>query len=252
MEGSPMLQEEVITEEFLENGELQSDAQRLGLNPLPDFQAMYEQMVWEKVEESKQTASPKTYEQVHAELQADHEEEDAAVEDEAIEEPISVTAPPKPRVQYVAQADLDAEVAKLQDLSDKAKAGDTKALDQLRHELDKCSHIWRRLADLQVLVEEQMAAAITSEDLLMLESFRKRASELRQQLLAGSCDLLVQMAVSRAVSCWLFTQFLELRVLQDKHPKDGAKQLAQAERRFQSAVRTLALARKLEKHLATA
>ena len=95
-----------------------------------------------------------------------------------------------------------------------------------------------------------MATEVAPSDLLFMEAFRKRAAEIRHQLLGDSQDLLTQMAVSRVVDCWLFTQFLQLQLLRDNYPRDGAKQLAQAERRLECAVRTLSLAKKLQKHLA--
>lgn len=249
-----MLQEEVVTLADKAQEGMSEDQEQLGLPPLPDFQAMYDQIVYNRVEESAKGPNPQTYEQVHGQIQAELEAEITQEETEAVadqQEPDTPTEPGDPQVRYVPQAELDAEQAKLQDLADKAKTGDSQALDQLRQELDNCPHIWRRLGDLQVLIEEKMALEVAPSDLLFLEAYRKRAAEIRHRLLGDSQDLLTQMAVSRVVECWLFTQFLQLQVLREKHPKDGVKQLAQAERRLESAVRTLSLAKKLQKHLAT-
>lgn len=255
-----MLQEEVVgvasqTQDGIPQSGMPEHLAELGLSPLPDFQAMYDQIVYERVEESAKGPSPQSYEQVHAQIQAELEADIAQEEAEAAacrQESDTPIEPADPQVRYVVQAELDAEQAKLYGLSEKAKAGDSQALDQLRQELDNCPHVWRRLGDLQLLIEEEMASQVGPKDLLFLEAYRKRAAEIRHQLLDDSQDLLTQMAVSRVVDCWLFTQFLQLQVLQEKHPKDGVKQLAQAERRLESAVRTLSLAKKLQKHLATA
>ncbi len=123
------------------------------------------------------------------------------------------------KIKYVRQGQLDAELAKLEELSQAALAGDTAALDQLRAELDNCPHVWRRLTDLQQLVEHKLIELIAGIDPLRVEAFRKRCSALRHELLEGEgSSLLVKMAASRVVMCWMFCQFLELRALED--PQD--------------------------------
>jgi hypothetical protein len=156
---------------------------------------------------------------------------------------------PKPssrrsKIKYVPQAQLDAELAKLEQLSQSALAGDTAALDQLRVELDNCPHVWRRLTDLQQLVEHKLIELVAGIDPLRVEAFRKRCSELRHELLEGEVSsLLVKMAASRALACWMFCQFLELRALEDPQDLRCIKQLEQSERRYQVAMRTFQMAR---------
>jgi hypothetical protein len=150
------------------------------------------------------------------------------------------------RTRYVEQTKLDAEVARLQQLSAAAIGGDTVALDQLRVELDRCPHIWRRLADLQHSIECKMADRVAEKDLLKLEAIRKRSSELRHELTKGTDSLIVKMAASRFVACWIFAQFVELRVLSFEPLPTCIKTLLQAERRVATAMRSLVLAKTAE------
>ena len=156
------------------------------------------------------------------------------------------TASKQSSIHYVPQAELDAELAKLEKLSHAAMTGDTAALDKLREQLDSCPHLWRRLADLQQLVELKMVALIANQNPLRSESFRKRCSELRHDLSDEESSLATKMAASRVVATWTFAQFLELRVLDSLDEPHVVKQLEQAERRYQSAMRTYALAKRLD------
>jgi len=130
-------------------------------------------------------------------------------------------------------------------------AGDTEALDTLRLELDKCPHLWRRLADLQLLIEQKLIELVASTDPLQLECFRKRVSELRYELLERKpCSLATEMAASRAVFTFMFVQLLELRALESPEGLRNLKQLEQAERRFQVAMRTFLMAKRADFQLA--
>jgi hypothetical protein len=154
------------------------------------------------------------------------------------------------KIRYVRQAQLDAEQARLEKLSRAALAGDTAALDKLRAELDNCPHVWRRLADLQLQVELKLIALVADEDPLRIEAFRKRCSELRHHLLAGEpSSLAAKMAASRAVACWQFVQLLELRLLDSPAEIRCIKALEQAERRYQTAMRTFCLVRQADAQL---
>jgi hypothetical protein len=157
---------------------------------------------------------------------------------------------PNPSVKYVPQAALDRDLQKLETLSQAALAGDTTALDQLRADLDLVPHIWRRLADLQVLVELKLIGLVAGKDPLGAEAFRKRCSELRHRLLEGEpSSLATKMAASRVVATWLFTQLLELRVLESPDDLRNIKSLEQAERRYQVAMRTFCLVRQADLQL---
>ena len=167
-------------------------------------------------------------------------------------EPTTAAAAPKQRppqqrkasVKYLSQAVLNRELAYLESLSAAALAGDTTALDQLRSQLDHSAHIWRRLVDLEDLVERKMVELFAGVDPLRCEAFRKRAAEIRVALLEGeSGSFATKMAASRVVICWLFAQLLDLRALQAPQATTSLKMQEQAERRLQVAFKTYALVR---------
>jgi hypothetical protein len=158
--------------------------------------------------------------------------------------------PPIPGLKYVPQSALDRDLAKLETLSRAALDGDTTALDELRAALDRCPHIWRQIADLEHLVELKLMALVAGNDPLRSEAFRKRCSELRHHLLEGErSSLATNMAASRLTITWLFVQFLELRVLESPGGLHSIKQLEQAERRYQVAMRTFGMARQMDAQL---
>jgi hypothetical protein len=154
-----------------------------------------------------------------------------------------------PRVRYVPQRDLDDALQKLEALSCAAEKGDLAALDELRSELDSCPHIWQPIVDLQRMIEHKLITLIAGTDPLRAESFRKRNSELRCELSGQSGSVLVQLASSRVAAAWMFAQVLEYLVLDSLDEPRVVKKLADAERRLQIAVRTLATVKKLELQL---
>jgi hypothetical protein len=150
------------------------------------------------------------------------------------------------RIRYVEQSRLDAELARLQELSAAASGGDTVALDKLRTALDTCPHIWRRLADLQFSIECRLATLVAEGDLLKLEAIRKRSAELRQELVGSSDTMIVKMTASRYVASWVFAQFLELTFVTSAVPQPCLKLLVQAERRVAIALKALTHAKLAE------
>jgi hypothetical protein len=152
-------------------------------------------------------------------------------------------------IKYLPQAELDAEEERLRTLSQAAISGDKAALDHLRVALDQCPHIWRRLADLQYVIESKMIDLLAKRDPLLLEAFRKRCSELRQQVVCDSEMMVVKLAASRVIACWTFAQFLELSLL-DGFDLTMTRQLQHAERRLEAAMRSFALVKRLEQQLA--
>lgn len=157
----------------------------------------------------------------------------------------------EPQKKYMPEAELDEELARLEELSQAAQAGETTALDKLRAQLDECPHIWQRLGDLQLAIENEMAGQIAEQDPLKLEAFRKRNSIIRRQLQDQSDAAYVKMAVSQLVACWIFIQFLELRALESGNLEHEAKQLVHAQRRLEAAHRAFAITKRLEQQLSS-
>jgi hypothetical protein len=153
------------------------------------------------------------------------------------------------RIKYVPQGELDAELAKLETLSHAAMTGDTAALDRLREQLDSCPHLWRRVADLQLLIEIKMIEQIAGKDPLRAEAFRKRNSEIRHELNGAGGSISTKLAASRLLACWQVAQYVELRFLESPMERDWGKRLEQSQRRYESAMRTYVMAKRLDLQL---
>jgi hypothetical protein len=164
-------------------------------------------------------------------------------------EPATRCASSSPGVCYVPQSVLDQGLQRLESLSRAAEKGDLAALDELRNQLDSCRYIWQPLVDLQRMIELRLIGLIAGTDPLRAEAFRKRNSELRSDLNGEGGSMLVQLAASRVVAAWMFAQVLEWLVLNSLDEPRVVKKLADAERRLQTAIRTLATVKKLEMQL---
>jgi len=153
-------------------------------------------------------------------------------------------------VKYVPQSVLDKKLARLEQLSQAVLDGDGTAIDQLRAELNHCPRLCRRLADLQRRVEIKLIGLVADKDPLHTEAFRRHCSNLRHELLDGEqASLATKMAASRVVITWLFAQLLDLRALESPEELRSIKQLEQAERRYQTAMRTFCMARQADLQL---
>jgi hypothetical protein len=131
-----------------------------------------------------------------------------------------------------------------------ALAGDNSALDSLRSELDEHPHLWRYLADLQHLIEQRVAELVAGKNPMLVEAFRKRASTFRHEILGGQlASFATKLAASRAVTCWLFCEFTDLRAVKAPDDCRSGKERQRAQQSFESAMRTFILARKADLEL---
>jgi hypothetical protein len=162
----------------------------------------------------------------------------------------SKSKPKAGKTKYLSQDEFDAELAQLENLSRLALAGNSSALDSLRSELDERPHLWRYLADLQHLIEQRMAELVAGKSPLLVEAFRKRASTFRHEILSGQpASFATKLAASRAVSCWLFCEFADLRAVKAPDDCRRGKERQRAQQSFECAMRTFMLARKADLEL---
>jgi hypothetical protein len=154
-----------------------------------------------------------------------------------------------PGVRYVRQSVLDQGLQRLESLSCGAEKGDSAALDTLRSEMDTCPHIWNPLVDLQRMIELKLTAMFAGTDPLRVEAFRKRNSEIRHELNGAGGSISTKMAASRLLACWQVAQFVELRFLESPMEGNGVKRLEQSQRRYESAMRTFVMSKRLDAQL---
>lgn len=99
--------------------------------------------------------------------------------------------------------DLTADEArKLPKLLEKAQAGDTKALDEVRPLLDK-SGLWDLVGSLSSRVETSWLETMTGRNKLVREGYERQAATMRRELLETGDSPLERLLVDRVVLTWM-------------------------------------------------
>lgn len=149
---------------------------------------------------------------------------------------------------YVPQSQIDAEITGLEQLAATIPQDPT-ALDRLRKELTERPHLVQQLADLQHVVELRIIDRLAPNDPVRQEAFRMRCSKVRAALLKNYNSPLVNLAVSRIVTCWMLCQLLDATFGANPQPAHQ-KMLSQAEKRLETAHRTYEIALRISVSLA--
>ena len=144
----------------------------------------------------------------------------------------------------------DGDRAWLTALVKKADAGDQASLQELRGFLDANPQLWRRLGDMAGHVEMALVGLIAGGDSLVSESVRFEAERLRQDLLGDDPGAVERLLADQVVVTHLRLRYLEVRAAEAGSEGGGraaglARQVEGARRGHLSALRTLAVVRKL-------
>lgn len=136
------------------------------------------------------------------------------------------------------------------ELVKRANAGDNDALAMMRKTLDSCPEIWQRVGDLATLAQLSMVHLIANGNKLVSESLLRKAEQMKTELLGPSPSKLEKLAVERVVACWLEMEYLATAYPVAKGETLGQarfalKQKESSERRFNAALKSLALVRKM-------
>src|SRR4051812_13295909 len=78
-----------------------------------------------------------------------------------------------------------------------ANTGDQQAIASLRRVLDANPEIWQTAGELSHFVEADIIATLAKGDRLVLESVKRRAEEMRHELLGLGASPLEKLAVKR-------------------------------------------------------
>lgn len=157
-------------------------------------------------------------------------------------EPFVVSGDAKERRQQIA------ELAKL------AQGGDHSLLPAIREMVDKENWLVDGTGNLAVQVQASWIKAYTDGNLLYEETVERKLRELRNSLGGPNPSALEMLLVERILACWLQANYLETLYAQRMGsreartwPDDEGHQRRQdrAHRRFLSAVKTLAVVRRL-------
>jgi hypothetical protein len=110
--------------------------------------------------------------------------------------------------------------------------------------------VWQHAGDLTVLVERAWIALLAAENPLAVESMNRTVAELKADLAGAQATRLEQLLVDRVVAVWLELKFVESL---SAHGGDSSleqsrfrlQRLESAQKRFESAVKTLTTQRAL-------
>jgi hypothetical protein len=130
----------------------------------------------------------------------------------------------------------------------KAEAGDVEAVAQLARTLDQFPAIWLQVADLAAQAEAALIRLISSKSALLSQSLERKVRRMKFDLQGPSSSSLEKGIVERIVASWLQTQFAEIASVEhasDQEANAWQKRLDQTQRRYLSAVTSLATVRKL-------
>jgi hypothetical protein len=144
----------------------------------------------------------------------------------------------------------DEVLERLQRLVQRAEGGDEAALPELRAALDVNAWVWERYGDLAQQSQAAWLQLLAGKNLLLLESTRRKAEQLRAELAGPAPSPLERLLVERVVACWLQTNFADASYAQLKGANPALHTAAlqrqnSAQQRYLQAVKALATVRKL-------
>ena len=152
----------------------------------------------------------------------------------------TTTAPPK----------QDEVLERLQRLVERAERGDESVLGELRAALDVNPWVWERYGDLAQQSQAAWLLLVAGRNLLLLESARRKAEQLRAELAGPAPSPLERLLIERIVATWLQVHYSDASYAQLKgtNPAQHTAALQRqnsAQQRYLQAVKALATVRKL-------
>jgi hypothetical protein len=131
----------------------------------------------------------------------------------------------------------------------RAQAGDTAALSALRQQMD--SSWWDEVTDLARNAEQSLVHAVAGNNALLDGAVSQKLAVLKAELGGPSPNPLERLLVERVATCWLQVHLYGTVYAQNLHRLSLAEgeyqqqRLDHAHRRYLSAIRSLAVVRRL-------
>jgi hypothetical protein len=146
-----------------------------------------------------------------------------------------------PKAEMPSRADLDP-------LIKRANAGDDDALEQLREVFDQWPEIWQQVGDLARACERKLVTLLAGDSRYVQEAVARKAEALRLELLGDDASPLERLVVEQVVISWMELHFLQIKLAGDggntlTFAKYSATVKAEAQRRFDTAMKSLLLVR---------
>lgn len=144
----------------------------------------------------------------------------------------------------------DQSMAELQELVERARAGDAEVLPALRHLLESQPEIWQQCADLGGAVVRRWIEHLSFAEPLVAESLALKVRVMKAEIGGPDPTPLETLLVDRIVVAWLQVQQVDglAPQLGGLPPKMAAlviQRQKHADRKFSAAVQTLAIVRRL-------
>ena len=153
----------------------------------------------------------------------------------------TTTTAPKPKDEVLEQ---------LQRLVERAEQGDASVMGELRAALDVNAWVWEDYGDLARQSQAAWLQLIAGSNLLLQESTRRKAEQLRSELAGPGPSPVERLLVERVIACWLQTNYADAAYAQLKGNAPGQHTVAlrrqgAAQQRYLQAMRALVTIRKL-------
>ncbi len=138
----------------------------------------------------------------------------------------------------------------LQSILSRAREGDKTVLPKLQRLLDLKPEIWRVSHDLVTMSELAWLKRLSAGDLLALESFRRQVQQIKLDLIGPTPKALEKLLADRIVAACLAVHDAEICEASND-PTGGKlaamrlKRLESANKRFNAAIKALAMVRRL-------
>lgn len=132
----------------------------------------------------------------------------------------------------------------------RAEKGDAQAMSELRETVGH-DGAWDSFADMVTATEEAQIKAIAGDNLIFAESLKRQVARLKAELGGPACTPMERLIVDRIAVCWLQTNYADAIYAQgqkDLSIRQGEyyqRRQDRAQRRFLSAIKSLAYVRKL-------
>lgn len=138
----------------------------------------------------------------------------------------------------------------LQSIMSRAREGDKTVLPKLQRLLDLKPEIWRVGHDLVTMSELAWLKRLSAGDLLALESFRRQVQQIKLDLIGHTPTPLEKLLADRIIAAWLAAQDAE--ICEASNESSGGKlaamrlkRLESANKRFNAAIKALAMVQRL-------
>jgi hypothetical protein len=143
---------------------------------------------------------------------------------------------------------------RVQGLVDRAVKGDRTVLPELGQMLDRHPEMWQACGDLAVQAAEAWLKMTAGDDLLVLESARRKSKELLEQVAGENPSRLERLLAERVAATWLQVNYADMVYAHNNRPgtslalmRSLMERQESAQRSHLAAVKQLALVRKLLK-----